>query len=435
LTGREATAYVEGLQVFGMHLGLERIQALLESLDNPQRGIPAIHVVGSNGKSSTTRLAAAALESQGLSIGAYLSPHISGWRERILLQGEDVSAARFARSIGVVREASDGLRLPGGDRVTQFEVLTAAAFLTFQRARCDAMVIEAGLGGRYDASNVLAPHAVVALTNISLEHTDILGPTEVDVAGEKLAVAADGSDLLVVGRLSPAAQRAVDDECRSRHLVAWRLGKEVAVIARHGHLEVSTPGKTYTGLSLGVQGRFQRDNLAVGLAAAERLLGRPLVLRALRRGLSAVRIPGRLESFPGTPLVVLDGAHNPAGMQAMATSLPDAVGRRRPVAVVSVLDDKDLDAMVAALAPLARALVATRSSHSRAVDPALLAEAAAAAGLSAQVVDDPVHAIEAAQAQAGPRGAVLVTGSLYLLSDIRLILGNRRSTHKSEGNG
>lgn len=426
MTPRQAAAYVEGLQVFGMHLGLERIHAVLDALGNPQRGIPAIHVVGSNGKSSTTRLAAAALSSQGLNVGAYLSPHISGWRERILLGGDDLSPARFARAITAVREASEGLRLPGGDHVTQFEVLTAAAFWTFSRARCDAIVIEAGLGGRYDASNVLQPDAVVVLTNISLEHTDVLGPTEADVAGEKLAVAADGCSRLVVGRLSLKAQRALDAEERRRHLTTRRLGRDISVRAHHGRLVVVTPARRYGNLSLGVQGRFQRDNLAVALAAAELLLGRPLAVQALREGLRAIRIPGRLESFPGAPLVVLDGAHNPAGMEALAASLPDAIGRRRPVAVVSVLDDKDLDAMVAALVPVCRALVATRSSHPRAVDPEGLAAAARAAGLAAEAIDQPVRAVDHACGQAGPRGAVLVTGSLYLLSDVRNAVECRR---------
>lgn len=426
MTPRQAAVYVEGLQVFGMHLGLERIHAVLDALGNPQRGIPAIHVVGSNGKSSTTRLAAAALSSQGLHVGAYLSPHISGWRERILLGGEDLSPARFARAIGAVREASEGLRLPGGDHVTQFEVLTAAAFWTFSRARCDAIVVEAGLGGRYDASNVLQPDAVVVLTNISLEHTDILGPTEADVAGEKLAVAADGCDRLVVGRLSRKAERALDAEEKRRGLASWRLGRDIGVRAHHGLLDVVTPGRRYGNLSLGVQGRFQRENLAVALAAAERLRGRSLAVQALRKALRSVRIPGRLESFPGAPLVVLDGAHNPAGMEALAASLPDAIGRRRPVAVISVLDDKELGAMVASLVPVCRALVATRSSHPRAVDPQALAAAANAAGLPADSVDDPQVAVDRARQQAGPRGAVVVTGSLYLLSDVRDAVAGRQ---------
>jgi dihydrofolate synthase/folylpolyglutamate synthase len=175
----------------------------------------------------------------------------------------------------------------------------------------------------------------------------------------------------------------------------------------------------YPGLVLGIHGRFQRDNLAVALAAAERLLARPPAVRPLRRALSRVRAPGRLEVLPGRPLVVLDGAHNPAGLQALTGSLTAAVGRRRPVAVVSILDDKDARAMLRVLAPACRAVVATRSSHPRAVDPARVGRAARAAGLPAETVGGPAEAIARAREIAGPRGAVLVTGSLYLLADVR----------------
>jgi dihydrofolate synthase / folylpolyglutamate synthase len=429
VTQREAVAWVEGLEVFGMRLGLERIHALLRALGDPQRGIPAIHVVGSNGKSSTTRIAATALHSQGLRTGAYLSPHITGWHERIEVDGDPVTPRRFASAVSAVRLAADELRLPGGDHVTQFEALTAAAFLVFARARCDAMVIEAGLGGRYDASNVL-DDAVVVLTNVSLEHTAILGPTEAHVAAEKLAVAPDSSDRIVVGRLSGPALPAVHNEMRRRSLSAWEVGSDVQVSTVGGVIDVTTPTRRYPRLSLGPAGRFQRDNLAAAIAAVERLLARPLALPALRRAVAKVGIPGRLESFPGPPLVVLDGAHNPAGIDALVASLSDVVGRRRPVAVVSVLDDKDTAAMVAALASRCRAIIATRSSHPRAEDPEKIAAAARAAGCPAVVQPHPWAAVEHACGEAGARGAVLVTGSLYLLSDVRALLAAKTGAGK-----
>lgn len=415
---RGAVAYVEGLDLLGMKLGLERMRALLARLGDPQAGIPAIHVVGSNGKSSTTRIAAAALASQGLRVGAYLSPHVSGWRERIEVDGEPVSAQRFSAAVGRVRDAAEALRGQGHEQATQFEVLTAAAFVAFRAARCEAIVVEAGLGGRYDASNVL-DGAVVVLTNVALEHTDMLGPTHADVAGEKLAVAPDGSDRLVVGRLSPEGERAVAGIARARGLSGWALGREVSVRAGAGGIDVVTPWGGYAGLPLGLRGRFQRDNLAVAVAACEMLLGRRLRVTPLRAALRRVRMPGRLEPIAGRPLLVLDGAHNPAGMEALAASLPDAVGRRRPVVVASVLDDKDAVAMVAHLAGACRSLVATRSSHRRALDPVALADAARAVGLPAEVEADPEAAVARARELAGPRGAVLITGSLYLLADLR----------------
>jgi len=421
MTPGAARRWIEGLDILGMRFGLERMRVLLDALGHPERGYATIHVVGSNGKSSTARLAAAALASQGLRVGTYLSPHVLGWRERIELGGRPVGPERFASAVSAVREAAEGLGLPPEDRVTQFEALTAAALWTFSRARVGAAVVEAGLGGRYDATNVL-PDAVVALTNVALEHTDLLGESEAAIAGEKLAVAPSGSTRLVVGRLSPPATAAVAAEMAARGLGGWRHGHELLSWPRRPGVSVATPGGRYTALPLPLAGRFQRDNLAVAVAAAERLLGGPLDPDPLARALAGVRMPGRLEALGGEPVVVLDGAHNPAGMEAMIGSLGAVVGRRRPVAVVSALGDKDLGAMLAPLAGRCRAVVATRSRHHRAVAPSTIVAMAERVGLPAEAVDRPREAVARAARRAGRRGAVLVCGSLYLLADLRPVL-------------
>jgi dihydrofolate synthase/folylpolyglutamate synthase len=414
-----ARAWVEGLEVFGMRFGLERMGLLLEALGHPERGRPAIHVVGSNGKSSTARLAAAALLGEVGSVGTYLSPHVLSWRERIEVDGRAVSQARFAAAIGAVREAAEGLDLEPGDAVTQFEALTAAAFWTFARAGVGAAVVEAGLGGRFDATNVLAPDAVVALTNIALEHTDLLGETEEAIAGEKLAVAAPGAERVVIGRLADGAAPAVAAVAAGRGLRPWWHGREIRVRGRRAGVEVRTPGARYPALPLPLAGDFQRDNLATAIAAVERLLGRPPALGPLRRHLAAVRMPGRLEVVGASPLVVLDGAHNPAGMAAMARSLPRLIGRRRPVVVLSALGDKDLAGMLAPIANLSRGVIATRSHHPRAVAPQTIAALAQEMGAPARVEERPAAAVALARALAGTRGAVVVCGSLYLLADVR----------------
>jgi len=419
MTYQEAARYVEGLAILGMRFGLERMRRLLAALGDPQATAPAIHVVGTNGKSSTTRLAAAALRSQGLVAGAYLSPHISDWRERIEVDGRPVPRADFAAAVARVREAVDELGLEPDDAVTQFEVLTAAAFVAFAEAEVEVMVVEAGLGGRHDASNVLAPDAVVALTNVALEHTELLGNTEAEIAAEKLAVAADGSDRLVVGRLSPRAREAVDAAMAARGLSGWLVGRDVTATASDGSIDLATPLGVSRGLPMALNGGFQRDNLAVALAACERRLGRRLEAAPLRRALRAVRMPGRLEVLPGEPTVVLDGAHNPAGMEALVDSLPELLGRRRPVAVLSVLDDKDAAAMIASLARFARAVVATRSSHPRAAAPETLVHLARIAGMGALALEPPEAAVAEARRLAGMGGAVVVCGSLYLLADVR----------------
>lgn len=419
MTYAAATRYVEGLAILGMRFGLERMVRLLGALGDPHRTAPAIQVVGTNGKSSTSRLAAACLGSQGARVGTYLSPHILGWRERIEVDQRAVGQAPFARAIAAVRDAAADLELQDDDAVTQFEVLTAAAFTVFAEADLDAVVIEAGLGGRYDATNVMAPDTVLVLTNVALEHTELLGRTEAQIAAEKLAVAPDGSDRLVIGRLSQRAQVAVSEECRARSLWGWRVGHEIRIAEGPRGVDVITPIERYTALPLPLRGAFQRDNLAAAVAASERRLGAPMRIGPLRRAVGRVTMPGRLEVVGDRPLVILDGAHNPAGVEAMAASLQAIAGGRRIVAVVSILGDKDAAAMVTPLAGVCAAVIATRSSHPRAAAPDVIAHLAKLAGMETQIVEDPLDAIRRGRALAGEAGAMLVCGSLYLLADVR----------------
>lgn len=422
MTYAAATRYVEGLAILGMRFGLVRMARLLDVLGRPQEHAPAIHVVGTNGKSSTCRLAAAALRSQGLRVGTYLSPHVTGWRERIEIEQRAVGQARFAEAVDAVRQAADALDLDGEDAVTQFEVLTAAAFWEFARSGVEAMVVEAGLGGRYDATNVLPDGRVVVLTNVALEHTELLGSTEASIAAEKLAVAPDGSDRLVIGRLSDRAREAVAGVCAARGLSGWWIGREIQVTTGPRGVDVTTPCGESPGLPLPLRGAFQRDNLGVAIAAVQRRLGEPLRLGPLRRAVARVRMPGRLEVIADDPLVVLDGAHNPAGVAAMAASLREVVGPRRVVAVVSMLGDKDVAAMIGPLAPVCDRVVATRSSHPRAAAPEVIAHLARLEGIDAEVVEDPFAAVARGRAAAGVAGALLICGSLYLLADVRSAL-------------
>ena len=215
--------WVAELEMLGMRLGLERMHKVLEHLGHPERR-PAIHIVGTNGKSSTTRMAAAILAEEGLRVGAYTSPHVSDWTERVSVDGDPIGLDELAEGLETIRRVADDL--PEDEPITQFEALTAAAFVCFERAGAEVMVVEAGLGGRYDASNVL-DEAIVVLTNIALEHTDLLGNTVAEIAAEKLAVAPDGCDRLVMGNLDADARKAVDTECARRSLTGWRLGREL----------------------------------------------------------------------------------------------------------------------------------------------------------------------------------------------------------------
>jgi dihydrofolate synthase/folylpolyglutamate synthase len=353
------TDWVAGLSPWPEEFGLERMQALLAELGDPQLAFPSVHIVGTNGKSTTTRLTAALLRAEGLSVGAYTSPHVAGWHERL-----DTDPEGFERAIARVRPDAERLG------ATQFETLTAAALAEFAAAGVDASVVEAGLGGRLDATNVLrAP--VVVLTNVGLDHTEQLGETREEIAAEKLAVVQSG---VAVVLCEPEWQA-----------LARSSGAETTVL---------------TG----------RSNLALAVAAAETFLDRPVDPSAAQD----VALPGRLERRSDAPLEIWDGAHNLDGIGWLLPRVP----ARSYVVVASILRDKNAEGMLAALSALGDALVATESSNTRSLSAAELARLAHRWFARTETEPDPVAAVAEARALAGPDGAVLVTGSLYLLADL-----------------
>lgn len=404
----------------GMRFGLERMQALMHALGNPCHGVPLIHVVGTNGKSSVTRMAAAILTAHGVRTGAYLSPHVTGWRERIALGGHDITPHAFAGA--ATRVAAAAASVPGG-AITQFEALTAIALDSLSTAGVDALVLEAGLGGRLDATNVLHPRVVV-LTNVDIDHAKILGDSITAIAHEKLAVAPDGFSGLVIGPMDPATGAEVDAVITRRHLSGWRVGQEITVGSGNGlPMTITTPNGSLVAPQGPLAVAYQRDNLAVAVGAAERLLGRGLDPEALRQGLSRVINPGRLQVIPGEPTILLDGAHNPAGARALAAALPEVLGDVRPVAVIGMMADKDAEGICDALAPVISSAWVTRASSGRAIRPEPIARMLRDRGVPAVVVCGPARAFEQACLEAGPGGAVLVAGSLHLLADLAPLVG------------
>jgi dihydrofolate synthase / folylpolyglutamate synthase len=410
-SARDAERWLLSRELFGMRFGLDRMRRLMTALDAPHEAFAAIHVVGTNGKSSTVRMIAALLHHHGLRAGAYLSPHLVSFAERIRVDGEDISQERFAAALGRARRAAllVDRTLDEDDRVTQFEALTAAAYAELARARVDVAVVEAGLGGRWDATNVIDA-GVAVLTNVGLEHTRWLGPTVTDIAREKLAVVAPGATLVLGPDLHPDA----DAEAR---VVAERRGAAI----------VRAPAEPPAALrgELLARGAFQRRNFAVACAAAEAYLGR-LEAAPLRAAAARTAVPGRFEvraGGAGEAELVLDGAHNAGGIDALAESLPAFLDGRPLVAVLSVLDDKDAAAMLAALLPLCAGAVFTANANPRALSPATLASLAGQVGAArwdsiARVEADPRRAVALAGELAGAGGVVLATGSIYLVADL-----------------
>jgi len=337
------TAWIASLSPWPEEFGLERMHALLTQLGHPERAFPAIHVVGTNGKSTATRTIAALLDAEGLRAGAYTSPHVSGWGERL-----DTDAEAFEEAVGRIRPAAELLG------ATQFEALTAAALAEFAARQVDVAIVEAGLGGRFDATNVLSAR-VVHLTNVSLEHTDVLGETREAIAVEKLAVVAPEA-VAVLGE-AEWARLLPDNEVR----------------------------------------------IGGAREAAEAFLGRPTM------GDVDVSLPGRFERRPSGE--VWDGAHTPEAIDWLLERLPDG----QWVVVTSMLRDKDVDGMFERLARTGSTIVVTQSSNARSLPAAELADRARRYGSRVVAVEDPVAAVRTAHELGGP---VLVTGSLYLLADL-----------------
>ncbi|HEV2874297.1 MAG TPA: cyanophycin synthetase [Thermoleophilaceae bacterium] len=401
MTFRQAEEYLLSLELFGMRFGLDRMHRLMTVLGLPQRRFASIHVVGTNGKSSTVRFCAAILERHGLRTGSYTSPHLGSFRERIEVGERPVPEAAFAAAVARAAQAAELVNRTAepDDQVTQFEALTAAAYHELARRGVEVAVIEAGLGGRFDATNVI-PSKVQVLTSVGLEHTRWLGPTLKDIAEEKLAVVRDHGTLVTGG---------LDEESRA---VATRMVQKRRSTLVQSGLDV--------GLTLSAPGRFQRGNFAIAAAAAEAFLGRPLDPAALEAAARETTIPGRVDIVAHDPLTVYDGAHNPAGAHALAESLGDVLGERRPrVAVIGVLEDKDAAAMLGELLPHVDRAVYTRSQNPRSLSPATLVSLAEKlGGPAAEIVSDPGAAVEHARSLAGPGGAVLATGSIYLIADL-----------------
>jgi dihydrofolate synthase/folylpolyglutamate synthase len=429
-TFAEAEAYLESLELFGMRFGLDRMRRLMTALDLSLEKLPAVQVLGTNGKSSTTRMVAAILHRHGLRTGSYMSPHLGSFAERIEVSERALGPSEFAAAVQLAAQAADIVDrgLAEGDHVTQFEALTAAAFAHLVRSAVDAAVVEAGLGGRYDATSVIEP-AVVSLTNVGLEHTRWLGPTERHIAEEKLAVVPAGCTV-VTGPLGAEALEVAARTARERGATLVRFGSEVTVEPRAHGFAVRAPRGSYGELVLHPRGRFQQTNFAVAIATAEAFLGRTLDPEAVRRAAREVLVPGRLELVDCDPIVLFDGAHNDAAALALRASVGDVIGDRRLTGVMSILDDKDAAAMLATLLPLFERVVFTRSSHPRSLSPATLESLARQlSGPPAEVVAAPGPALEHARALAGTGGAVLVTGSIYLLSD--LVRGRAQDTSEA----
>lgn len=406
----------------GVKPGLDRIRGLLDAMGSPEQGYPVIHVAGTNGKTSTARLATWLLIGHGLNTGTYTSPHLQRVEERLAVNGRYATEEQFALAVADVAAFADLLESRGEEASTYFELTTAAAFAFFADQAVNTSVVEVGLGGRLDATNVVGAEVCV-LTSIGIEHTEYLGEDVATIAGEKLGIVTPGS-ILISGPLPDPALERAEATARDLGIQHRHYGRDFSVL--EGQLGVGGwlatiegAEATYEDIFLPVHGRHQLVNLAAAVAATEALLGKKLDRDIVEESCAAVSLPGRMEQLGSSPTIILDGAHNADGMATLVESISEEFPSASWQVVFGVMGDKNLDAMLDHLAPITRGIVATAAHSERAVPVSQLAASVSEHGLPVVIAEDVGEALDMARAEAGVDGYVLVAGSLYLAGEIR----------------
>ncbi len=435
---RQAVEYLYGFADFERlkpvsyrDFNLHRVRALLELLGNPHLGVPTVHVAGTKGKGSTVAMIASVLEAAGVRAGVLTSPHLHTIRERIAVGGTSISEEEFACRVEKLRPVVGQVNEHGDwGRLTTFELLTAAAFLHFREAKAEAVVVEVGLGGRLDATNVVEP-MVCGITNISLDHTEVLGDALEKIAGEKAAIIKPGAET-VISPQPGEALRVIEEKAREAGSAVTLVGRDVQWIVEGSDFDaqdicITTEVDRYN-LRVPLLGDHQAENAATAVAICEGLARGGVVIarEAVHDGMAKVSWPGRLEVLSREPMVVADGAHNPYSMSRLVEAVTRRLPRPETVVVFGATGSKDLGGMIGELALLSglRRVVATRSRHPRAVSPEEVEAQMSLRGITVDSAPDVALAVARACELIGDQGLVLVTGSLFVVAEAReAILG------------
>ncbi|MCK9420911.1 MAG: bifunctional folylpolyglutamate synthase/dihydrofolate synthase [Nitrospirae bacterium] len=419
---RETIDYLYALQKHGIKLALSNSFALMSLMGDPHRKFRSVHVAGTNGKGSTSSFIASMLQAGGYRVGLYTSPHLVSFAERIRINNVLITEAKVVELAGRVRDASRKASL----NPTFFEVATALAFTYFAEEGVDIAVIEVGMGGRLDSTNVITP-LVSVITNIELEHTEFLGTMLTQIAGEKAGVIKQGVPV-VTGAMQQEVITVIEQEAAARTAGVYRLSKDfmqvpvaspLAQVFDYRGIETS-----YEKIRINMLGGYQVDNACLALATIECLRNTGIIVdeAAVRRGLEQARWEGRLELVARKPDIYLDGAHNPASARKLAATVREMKhAYRRTVLIIGILQDKDWQGIIAALAPLADHVVVTKPQYSRAMEVRALASAIRKLHGSVETAETVGEAIALAGDKASSDDLVLITGSLYVVGDARAV--------------
>lgn len=417
-TGEQAVSYIHSFSWLGSRPGLARTQALLSAIGNPERALTFVHIVGTNGKGSTSAMIASILTAAGYRTGLYTSPYLRRFHERIMADGQEIPDDDLAAITAFVGAHADAM----ADHPTEFELVTCIALEYYRRQGCRFVVLEAGLGGRLDSTNAIPAPAAVVLTNIGLDHTQQLGSTAETIAAEKAAVIKPGCQV-VLYRQEPGVMRVVQDVC-SRQAVPLSIAGTECLAPLSDSLDGQIFSWQGLTLSLPLLGTHQLHNAAVALTTISTLRKRfPISDQAVQEGLAQVRWPGRFEVLSRSPWFIVDGGHNPQCAQSVANSLAHYFPGQKITFLMGVLEDKDYSAVCSCVLPLAKTFVTVTPPSPRARSAQALADTLTALGASAHPCASIPDGIELALRLAGPDGVVCAFGSLYSVGDIRAFFG------------
>lgn len=410
---QEAVDYIHSLLAFGIKPGLERISALLAELGNPQNDLRFVHVAGTNGKGSTSTMLSHILKAGGYKTGLFTSPYVFSFCERIQINNANIPEADLANTVARVKSAIEGLNA-GGIVPTEFEAITAAALLYFKEQQCDYAVMEVGLGGRYDSTNVIPAPEVCVITSVSLDHTKILGDTIEQIASEKAGILKQGSVCVTTTRQDPTALSVIRNTAEQQGCALTVANTEAAQVISESLTETvfSYCGEAYT---VHLSGRHQIENAVGVIEAARKLSG--VTETHIREGLQHTVMRGRMEYRKGTPPLLLDGGHNPECAEALREVLK-RFAPPRITAVIGMMADKDAGQYLKTVAPLCKEIYFTKPNNPRAAEPAVLQSAIRDIKAYTFTEKNPKSALQQAINATPQDGLVLVCGSFYLLADL-----------------
>ena len=411
-TYEDSVNYLYGLQKYGIKFGLSKTTNLLGAFGNPHKGQRYIHIAGTNGKGSVAAFIASILKETGLKVGLYSSPHLVRFTERFKINGAEISQGKATELIEELRTAFSPEEPP-----TFFEATTAMALVYFARENTDLAIMEVGMGGRLDATNVITP-LVSGITNISMEHQDFLGNRLLDIAKEKGGIIKKGVDVITAATQSSVI-RALEAIARDRDAPLWRVGKEIGYRTTTSGFHYRGLGLRMRGLRLGLTGMLQTRNAALALGIIERLVEKGIAVseKDIRKGLQNTVWPGRMQVVGTNPTILLDGAHNPAALRALARSIRAGFEYRRLVLVIGVMADKAIGEMMRAIVPLADYLICTRPVYSRAAEPEILMARVVPFGKPGETAPFLTDALTRAKEMADPRDLIVVCGSLFTVGE------------------